>query len=107
MAKGQINLIIIFFLISLFHPDSDVYLFNRVTSIFNEEDSVDIRRPGKWGNPFPVNIYGRKVAIQKFETYLMQGLINDIEELRGKKLFCVCHPLPCHGDILLKNLYKK
>ena len=30
--------------------------------------------------------------------------IKDIEELRNKKLFCVCHPLPCHGDILIKYL---
>jgi hypothetical protein len=23
-----------------------------------------------------------------------------LPELRGKRLVCYCHPLPCHGDVL-------
>ena len=64
-----------------------------------------IGRPGKWGNPFPVSKFGRSEAIKKFETYLLSsGLIEDIEELRGRVLLCHCHPLPCHGSVLLNYL---
>ena len=71
------------------------------------KDDVPICRPGKWGNPYPVVRYGRQMAIKNFESYFMKSLVNDIEELRGKKLFCVCHPLPCHGDVIIKKLYGK
>ena len=70
-----------------------------------ENNSVFIGRPSKWGNKNRINI-GRQKAIQNFENDLTSsGLINDIDELRNKKLFCYCAPRPCHGNILIKYLY--
>lgn len=28
----------------------------------------------------------------------------DLEPLRGKRLACWCHPLPCHGDVIVEWL---
>ena len=64
-----------------------------------------IGRPGKWGNPFPVSKYGRLDAIARFEVYLQSsGLVHQIHELSEMVLLCHCHPLPCHGSVLLKYL---
>jgi len=66
-------------------------------------------RPSKWGNPFShldgtlakYKVDSRKEAIDKYRTFLYEsGLINDIEELRGKVLGCWCKPKSCHCDIL-------
>ena len=71
-----------------------------------DAESVLINRSTKWGNPYGM-AFGRKNAIQLFNIYLHEsGLINSLRELYGKKLFCHCHPLPCHGDVLLQNLYQ-
>lgn len=54
-----------------------------------------------WGNPF--SIFSREENINRFTVYIHNypELFNRIiPELRGKKLGCWCHPLPCHGDIL-------
>lgn len=67
-----------------------------------------IGRPGKWGNPFTVEIYGRGVCIDMFEDWLIQRLINgeitedELLELDGKTLGCWCKPRPCHGDVYVK-----
>ena len=61
--------------------------------------------PSIWGNPFKANCYGREQAIAKYEDYLLSsGLLEKIEQLRGRKLVCHCAPLPCHGDVLIKYL---
>lgn len=58
----------------------------------------------KWHNPFTLNKYGSD-AIILYEKYIREsGLLNDIEELRGKRLGCWCKPKQCHGDILVKLL---
>jgi hypothetical protein len=58
----------------------------------------------KWHNPYSVKQYGAQ-AIPMFEQYLRNSpLINEIEELRGKRLGCWCSPQPCHGDVLVKIL---
>lgn len=76
---------------------------------------VYIGRPSKWGNPF-THISDRKTraefivgsreeAILCYEEYLFSsGLIEDIEELRGKVLACWCKPKSCHGDVLVRLL---
>ena len=70
------------------------------------EDGVWIGRPSKWGNPFRLQDYGREEAIQHYEQYLLRStLINEVDELREKVLFCACYPLQCHGDVLLKYIY--
>lgn len=58
----------------------------------------------KWANPYSLKQYGDK-AISLYEEYIKSSpLINDLEELRGKRLGCWCKPSPCHGDILIKLL---
>lgn len=64
---------------------------------------VYIGRPSKWGNPFEIGRDGtREEVIEKFHRWLLErpGLVDEIHELRGKRLGCWCAPLPCHGDIL-------
>ena len=77
-------------------------------NLYNKEidsNSVYIGRPSKWGNKNRIYM-GRNKAIQNFKKDLTTSdLITKIEELRNKKLFCYCAPLPCHGDILIKHLY--
>lgn len=66
-------------------------------------NAVYVGRPSKWGNPFPLTAYGRDEALRLYKQHLYDsGLINDIDELRGKHLICWCAPRPCHADILLK-----
>lgn len=87
-----------------------------------------VGRPGKFGNPFPVDIYGAEDAVDRFQR-LMDGkmstlemsqsstchradvslvtvrrwILDDIHELRGKNLACFCAlDQPCHADVLLK-----
>ncbi|MDC3375208.1 DUF4326 domain-containing protein [bacterium] len=59
---------------------------------------------GKWGNPF--NKGTREENIAKFEKYLINNkeLMQDLHELRGKRLGCFCKPKACHGDVLKKYI---
>ncbi|SLN36974.1 hypothetical protein AQS8620_01335 [Aquimixticola soesokkakensis] len=66
--------------------------------------AVIVARPSKFSNPFKVGDDGvpdRATAVECFEG--MHGLIDGIEELRGKDLACWC-PLdqPCHADVLIR-----
>lgn len=85
---------------------------------------VYIGRPSKWANPFThkdlektqakFQVSSRKEAIEKFEGYLHEsGLINEIEELKGKILGCWCcksvsdgseKNFVCHGQVIAKIL---
>ena len=69
-------------------------------------ESVYIGRPSRWGNPFRVGRDGsRAEVIAKYREYLHSRpelLKAAKEELAGKSLSCWCHPLGCHGDILLE-----
>ena len=72
------------------------------------KDGIFIGRPTKWGNPYRVKDYGRTRAIELYESYLLNSkLLNDIDELKDKRLICFCYPLQCHGDVLLKFIYNK
>ena len=46
----------------------------------------------------------RKEAVQKFEEWILYGdgkyLLDDIHELKDKRLGCWCKPKSCHGDVL-------
>lgn len=84
-----------------------------------KKDKYDVycARPSKWGNPFShldgtlakYKVATRKEAVEKYRTYLFEsGLINDIEELRGKVLGCWCKPDKlCHADILAELANKE
>jgi len=82
------------------------------------------KNPSKWANPYThkdlnktkakYHVGSRKEAIEGYEKHLIEsGLINDIEELRGKVLGCWCCNKPadgseknflCHGQVLAKYL---
>lgn len=67
-------------------------------------NTVFVGRPSMWGNPFKVGDPGvpdRATAVECFEG--LYGMIDGLDELRGKDLACWC-PLdePCHADILLE-----
>lgn len=71
----------------------------------------------KWANPFAVNKYGLKRALDLFEQHLFDsGLIHDLEELKGTLEWgCWCvdlavfdptRPPRCHLEIILKYLFE-
>ena len=87
---------------------TEVVNMNRVSA---DSETVYIGRPSKWGNPYKSGVDGtRNEVIKMYEVYIRnnQSLLNDIEELRGKKLACWCAPhKKCHGDILVKILNER
>ena len=63
-------------------------------------NAVSVTRPGKWGNPYTVEEYGREQAIRLYREWLIG---KDLSELRGKDLACYCVlGEPCHADVLLE-----
>jgi hypothetical protein len=79
-----------------------------VNKMFHKFD-VYIGRGSKWGNPFIIGTDGdREEVIKKYKEYILKNeALKDIEELRDKVLGCYCHPLPCHGDVLIELLEGK
>jgi hypothetical protein len=95
-----------------------------VVHVKKEEYDVYIGRPSKWANPYThkelnktlakEQVSSRSEAIKRYELYLTQsGLIDEIEELKGKILGCWCCDSPsdgseknlvCHGQVLAKIL---
>lgn len=60
-------------------------------------------KASKWQNPFKEGKDGsREEIIEKYKKYFWEtpALVNSIDELKEKVLFCWCKPLPCHGDFL-------
>ena len=85
----------------------------RIVNIKDTEDyDILITRPSKWGNPFthlehstaPYKVKNRKTAVSKYRTWILTQpqLLDDLDELEGKVLGCVCKPASCHGDILIE-----
>lgn len=69
-----------------------------------------------WANPSglteKMDINVRVQNIRSYELGIRSKLrhypeLYDIETLRGKRLACWCHPLPCHGDVLVKILAER
>jgi len=57
----------------------------------------------KWHNTFK-----GENAIVLYEQYIRASpLMNEIEELRGKRIGCWCFPSPCHGNVLVKILTER
>lgn len=74
----------------------------RVVHCKKERYDVYIGRPSKWGNPFRVGVDGsREDVVQKYREWVRDQSLP-FHELRGKVLGCWCHPLPCHGDVLVE-----
>lgn len=73
-----------------------------------------IGRGSKWGNEYthlPLHMTKakyqcatRQESIQNYErdARARTDLIEWLRPLVGKRLGCVCHPLPCHGHVLVK-----
>lgn len=90
-----------------------------------------VARPGRWGNPYRVEVFGLPLAVALFRdsvqgywspskvahlsdelaaeayrchTELRERLRHaDVRELRGKDVACWCAPdAICHGDVLLE-----
>ncbi len=77
---------------------NDVYIGR-----FNRRRGRPILPRSKWANPFTDGT--REEVIEKYRLYLYEsGLIEQIEELRGKRLGCWCKPAACHGDVLIELL---
>ncbi len=78
-------------------------------SVYCEREDVErIDRMTVWGNPFKSGT--REQNIARYRRYVWENLqachwdLEDLIELRGKKLACWCHPKPCHGDVLVKAI---
>jgi hypothetical protein len=94
-------------------------------------NTMKVDRATRWGNPYPVDAYGRELALALFRNtvegcwspglvehlddptvqtiYLLhtsfraQHAFSDVRALRGKNLACWCKPgEPCHADVLLE-----
>ena len=72
-------------------------------------DVVRIDRRTRWGNPFLIGRHGsREEVIERYRAWLWGKLrkgeiqVAELAALNGKTLACHCHPLPCHGDVLVK-----
>lgn len=66
---------------------------------------------GIFGNPYHIGIDGdRATVIEKFREYFYKRIEEDdsfrekVDKLEGKRLFCHCSPLPCHGDVIVEYL---
>lgn len=73
--------------------------------IRNMAGKVYIGRPSLFCNPYVIGKDGdRDTVIQKYENYLMNSprLLSKLHELKDKDLVCYCHPLKCHGDVLVR-----
>lgn len=75
-----------------------------VVNIRTDKCDVYIGRPSRWGNPFKIGPDGtRSQVISKYRQWVMKTkpfTVDDLRELRGKRLGCYCKPQPCHGDVL-------
>lgn len=85
-----------------------------VNKYHNIPYDVWIGRPSKWGNPYShmegtlakFKVETREEAVEKHMEYLLNSeeLLNDIHELYGKIMGCVCKPKQCHGDNYVRVL---
>ena len=87
-------------------------------------NTVNVARPGEWGNPIRVGGCARvevctpsstamleatitpAIAVEFFREYIAGALRTNpdlLAPLRGKSLACWCKPdAPCHADVLLE-----
>lgn len=74
-----------------------------VNKKITQDYDVFIGRPSKWGNPFKMKTEDdREEVIKKYREWIVTQpqLLQDLNELKGRRLACYCKPLSCHGDIL-------
>lgn len=80
-----------------------------VSQAMNGLPAINVTRPSKWGNPFPVTAaMPRDQAVAAFRRHMSDmldepGNTIPLDELRGKNLACWCSlDQPCHADVLLE-----
>lgn len=87
----------------------------RVVNKYKDNNwDIDITRNGPFGNPFILDRpRARASVIRMFRDWLLgtdyihlyqdrrRYILDNLHELKDKKLGCVCHPEPCHGDIYI------
>ena len=93
-----------------------------VVNLKKEKYDVLVCRPSKWGNPYShkentlakFKTKNRKESIEMYKLWITVGdgkhLLNDLHELKDKKIACFCAPKSCHADILkqlVDELYSK
>ena len=64
-----------------------------------------IGRPGFWGNPNKLSVFNNRLdCIVEYEKYARSSpdILARLTELSSKYIVCHCHPLECHGDVLVK-----
>lgn len=73
------------------------------------EGAIYVGRPSLYGNPFRVEDWGAKGAIEAFRLYCEhhyagKALATFVQiNMRGKDLACWCKPSEsCHADVLLE-----
>jgi hypothetical protein len=71
---------------------------------------VRVDRASEWGNPFIIGRDGtREQVVARYADWIAQRAAGDdalrdrLAALAGKRLFCWCAPLLCHGHILATN----
>ena len=87
---------------------------NDVTVAVNsrtDDYDIYIGRGSKWGNPFVMRNSSdaeRNRVCDAYESWFMNqpDLVNDLHELKGKRLGCFCKPKRCHGDFLAREANK-
>jgi hypothetical protein len=74
-----------------------------VVNCRTDEYDIYIGRPSKFGNPFKIGRDGNRAeVIRKYHIWIFSQpkLMASLRDIKGKRLGCWCHPLPCHGDVL-------
>jgi len=86
-------------------PMSERVQLRRARGWRKPEHTIIVSRPSRWGNPYPVRVYGRNQALRLYAEHLRQHphVCSAIrEELAGRNLACWCRlDEPCHADLLL------
>lgn len=71
---------------------------------------IYIGRGSAFGNPYVIGKdEDREEVIEKYKKWFYKRINNErflkqVLELKGEVLGCYCHPLPCHGDIIIEFL---
>lgn len=77
-----------------------------VVNKYHSQFDIDIQRGTKYGNYVGVGCQTREEAVRLFTSDFLAKVRSgevtrqELEELRGKRLGCTCHPKVCHGDII-------
>lgn len=98
------------------------FLVIMTTRVNKNRDEYDVYcgRGSKWGNPFThikdretkaeFVVDTRKEAIDRYRGYILSrpDLLNDLHELKDKRLGCYCaSDKSCHCDILIELIESK